>query len=404
MVGTRPGKAAAWQRWLALGLLLLAASPALAQKDEDFGDGIGFYVKSGAGIDALTWTTDPANSQRVSEIVRTLDADAVLYAYGLDFAAGTMAGPLPPHLIGYTWGYIRPDGSKEGEWAVRFVPQAGTKEKLYRLQFDGPWFSLAHGGQPHRLWYLKVPGPQDAAFVFRFGDPAEAAAEKARQRVELEASLSAADRAYDGTLSVRALGIFDAQSAAFKIRFTRFDSGSGEIEAEVSGLSGPEKYTMAGRLQGAHLMLKQDKLGTSWDIDVSGAPRLKGTQQAGMSAGEVTIDLGSYSTAGAESAPGGTPTPTPAPGGSDFAKAILGGWKGEKYVTTYCEDGTYSMSPLVPESGPTLPGGTWKIEGTTFTKTYADKPTTIYTILAITPDKLTIKDNEGNVYTQGRWK
>jgi|GEM_PF-4376092 len=382
-------------RWFLAVALILSQANVSAQKDEDFADGIGFYTQVGSQFSALTWTASISDPKQVNE----MEPETSFYSYGLDFSQATAVGPVPPHLIGYNWGYLHPNGSKEGDWAIRFIPVSGTKEKLYRLRFDGPWESIRSGQIPHRLWYLRTPGRGgDEAFIYKFRDPAEAAAQKMSALLGV---LKSSQRIYSGNLSYSM--IWGPQVRSFKIRFTQFEEASGKIEAEVCVSGESDSFSMEGRLQGTNLTLNSSKRNEKWDINASEPSGFTGSIGGGKSSGTVDIDLTSFSLSAPPAT--GTPTPTQAPPDSrDFAQMILGGWRGEKYVTTYRKDGTYSMTPISPDAGQPKPDGTWHLEGNTLTKTYPGKPSTVYTILSLTSEKLTIKDDEGITYSQDRSK
>jgi hypothetical protein len=160
---------------------------------------------------------------------------------------------------------------------------------------------------------------------------------------------------------------------------------------------------MEGDLRGNTLTLKNSKTDDAWNLNASEATGLMGSLGGGKSSGSVEIDLTAFSIS-EPSTPGISPSTPPPSGSNDFAQIILGGWRGEKYVTTYRKDGTYSMTPITSDSGQSKPDGTWHLEGSTLTKTYPGKPNTVYTILSLTPEKLMIKDNEGTTYSQDRWK
>jgi len=89
------------------------------------------------------------------------------------------------------------------------------------------------------------------------------------------------------------------------------------------------------------------------------------------------------------------------PSDAPFSKLILGSWVGEKFSTTYLPNGTYTMVSNVGGGG-SAPGGTWEIAGSILTKSYPGKPNGVYTIIMISNDVLTLKADNGNIYSQKR--
>ena len=133
------------------------AEEAQAQKDQEFGEGIGFYYSRGSRMIALTWTANLNDTQNASDQIVILDPSTSFFSYGMDFSGGGLQGPLPLHLMGYSWGYLRPNNQPQGDWPIGFLPIEGTKQKVYQLRFDGLQTLLA-GQTPYRYWYMKVPG------------------------------------------------------------------------------------------------------------------------------------------------------------------------------------------------------------------------------------------------------
>jgi hypothetical protein len=198
----------------------------------------------------------------------------------MDFSGGGLQGPLPPHLMGYSWGYLRPNNQPQGDWPIRFIPIEGTKQKVYQLRFDGLQ-TLLTGQTPYRYWYMKVPG-NGQAYLFRFGDPAAAAVAQVRSQAILFSRLSAKDAEYSGYLSSSALGVFDAQKTAFKIHFTAFDQNSGRITADVGGVGEKEHFQMEGELSGRNVVLRRTGADTTWNLLATEDNMLRGSQQGGV--------------------------------------------------------------------------------------------------------------------------
>lgn len=86
----------------------------------------------------------------------------------------------------------------------------------------------------------------------------------------------------------------------------------------------------------------------------------------------------------------------------DFARQIVGCWRGERAITEYRGDGTYAVTRIPDSPGAPAVGGTWKIEGNMLTKTYPSIPPATYTILQMDQAVLRLQDAEGHAYSQSR--
>src|SRR5436853_5529189 len=130
---------------LLVGLALIGLA-SLASAAEDvaknyglkFRAGIGFYLVIDGLPYPLGWTKSTHEQANESDIVQ-IPFDAQFYSYGLDFSGGTVAGPQPPHLLGFGLSYMDMGGKRQGRWPARFVPVAGYEEKVYRIIFEGPY-------------------------------------------------------------------------------------------------------------------------------------------------------------------------------------------------------------------------------------------------------------------------
>jgi hypothetical protein len=138
---------------------------AQALDDKNFKGGIGFYVESDGQMNPLSWPANKGKELKTTSVIKTKKTDR-LYSYGLDFSKGSGSGVglLPPHLIGFTWAYFEPDGTRKGIYPVRFQPISGPNQPTYQLLFDGPMPAIISGKIKCKRFFLNLP--EVGSYVF----------------------------------------------------------------------------------------------------------------------------------------------------------------------------------------------------------------------------------------------
>lgn len=142
-------------------------------KDADFPGGIGFYIRQDGKLFPLVGEVSIRDVPMTENVILFKTSDSI-FTYGLNFSAPTMVGPMPPHLVGYKWGVIRPDGTIQGDWPLRFKPVNGLMQPTYEIYFDGPAGDLVSGKLSHKCFYIKLP--EGHAYVLRLTDVPNAGA------------------------------------------------------------------------------------------------------------------------------------------------------------------------------------------------------------------------------------
>jgi hypothetical protein len=261
-----------------------------------FDAGIGFYVVSDGIPYALTWAKNikgQINESDISEI----STNAQFYSYGLDFSVGAMAGPQPPHLLGYGLSYMDTNGNFHGMWAARFVPVSGYDQKVYRIVFEGPYDDLKNDTFQYHFWAFNVPG-DNQGYPFHFKTSKSVEEQKELQDF-ISKVLSNKDKVYNGTVTVSLDPQTILQVSPFQIQFSSYDEKTGIVNAKVSYQFGKTDYT--GQLLGTQqLTLKQvpgdNSIDSTWNLQFIGQNKLVYLYNNGGNSVKVEITLQETST------------------------------------------------------------------------------------------------------------